>query len=66
LGDLKYFFGLEVTRSTSDIHLCQRKYVLDLLFDNGMLASRLASTPMDYHTHLHSTSGTPLTDPSVY
>jgi len=66
LGDLKFFLGLEVTRSTSGIHLCQHKYVLDLLSDNGMLASRPASTPMDYHTHLHSTSRTPLTDPSVY
>jgi len=31
-----------------------------------MLASRPASTLMDYHTRLHSTSGTPLTDLSVY
>lgn len=46
LGDLKFFIGLEVARSTSSIHLCQRKYVLDLLSDTGMLASRPVSTLM--------------------
>lgn len=31
-----------------------------------MLASRPVSTPMDYHTRLHSSSGTLLTDPLIY
>lgn len=46
LGDLKYFLGLEVSRSKLGIHLCQRKYALDILSDTGMLACKPASTPM--------------------
>jgi len=30
LGQLSYFLGLEVTRSKRGIHVCQRKYVLDI------------------------------------
>jgi hypothetical protein len=31
LGHLKYFFGIEVSRSKEGIFLSQRKYALDLL-----------------------------------
>ncbi|KAK3007336.1 hypothetical protein RJ639_016752 [Escallonia herrerae] len=37
LGGLKYFLGIEVSRSTQGIFLSQRKYVLDLLAETGML-----------------------------
>ncbi|CAL9018916.1 unnamed protein product [Prunus brigantina] len=33
LGDLKYFLGIEVSRSHEGIFLSQRKYALDLLSD---------------------------------
>ncbi|XP_020221109.1 uncharacterized protein LOC109803848 [Cajanus cajan] len=66
LGDLKYFLGFEIARNKSGIHISQRKYVLDILSDCGMLASRPVSTPMDYCTRLSSTTGTPLHDPSAY
>jgi hypothetical protein len=36
LGPLKYFLGIEVSRSNKGIFLCQRKYTLDLLQETGM------------------------------
>ncbi|XP_014502233.1 uncharacterized protein LOC106762706 [Vigna radiata var. radiata] len=45
LGELKYFLGFEVDRSKKGIHLCQRKYALDILEETGMLGSKPSSTP---------------------
>ena len=60
LGNLKYFLGLEIARSSSGIHLCQRKYTLDILSDSGMLGCQPNVTPMDYSTKLQATAGIPL------
>ncbi|KAL5549493.1 hypothetical protein UlMin_004724 [Ulmus minor] len=48
LGDLKYFLGLEIARSTAGICVSQRKYVLDLLSEFGYLGQFL-STPKASH-----------------
>ncbi|KAL2325560.1 hypothetical protein Fmac_024618 [Flemingia macrophylla] len=66
LGDLSYFLGLEIARNRTGIHLSQRKYILDILSDTGMLACCPVSTPMDSSNRLSASSGTPLEDPSVY
>jgi hypothetical protein len=52
LGGLKYFLGVEVARSSSGIYLSQRKYVLDLLTETGMLGCKPASTPIVQNHHL--------------
>ncbi|GJV58954.1 ribonuclease H-like domain-containing protein, partial [Tanacetum coccineum] len=46
LGKLKYFLGIEVVDVEKGICLNQRKYVLDLLFEYGMLACKPAKTPL--------------------
>lgn len=50
LGQLRYFLGIEIARSSKGIVLSQRKYVLDLFTETGMLGCRVASTPIK-HNH---------------
>ncbi|GJW98114.1 ribonuclease H-like domain-containing protein, partial [Tanacetum coccineum] len=46
LGKLKYFFRIEVVNTDKGICFNQRKYVLDLLFEYGMLACKPVDTPL--------------------
>lgn len=34
---LKYFLGLEIVRSSSRIHICQKKYTLEILEETGFI-----------------------------
>ena len=61
-GDLTYFLGIEVVRNATGIHLSQRKYVLDLLKDTGMLGCAPAPTPILHPVKLSTTKGTLLGD----
>ncbi|RVW90647.1 Retrovirus-related Pol polyprotein from transposon RE1 [Vitis vinifera] len=47
LGNLKYFLGMEVARSRKGIVVSQRKYILNLLKETGMLGCKPIDTPMD-------------------
>ncbi|GKA61424.1 hypothetical protein Tco_0760831 [Tanacetum coccineum] len=46
LGKLKYFLGIKVVDTNKGICLNQRKYVLDLLSEYGMLACKPVDTPL--------------------
>ncbi|KAL5768866.1 hypothetical protein ACOSQ2_015649 [Xanthoceras sorbifolium] len=65
LGMLKYFLGVEVTRSKNGIFLSQRKYVLDLLTETGKLGARPCSAPMTPNMHLTG-EGEIIEDPEKY
>ena len=52
LGHLKYFLGIEVARSVYGISLCQRKHVLDLLTETGILNFKPAETPIEMNHKL--------------
>lgn len=54
LGELKYFLGLEVERSSNGIFLCQHKYVKNLLYKFRLLDYKPISTPMEVNAKLCS------------
>jgi hypothetical protein len=60
LRPLRYFLGIEIARSPEGIVLSQRKYVLDLLTETGMLGCRPCSTPIDKNHQTNAQSGDPV------
>ena len=52
LGALKYFLGMEFARSKEGIIVNQRKYILDLLDETGMLGCKPAETPLEPNVKL--------------
>ncbi|KAL5540403.1 hypothetical protein UlMin_042426 [Ulmus minor] len=66
LGDLKYFLGIEVARSNNDIFLSQRKYILDLLTETGMLGCKPTKTPIEQNHKLFLCLDATSTDKARY
>lgn len=66
LGPLKYFLGIEVARKETGIYLCQRKYVLDILSEAGLLGVKPASFPLEQNHHLSTSTSPQLVDPTPY
>lgn len=62
-NDLHYFLGVEATRTSSGLHLMQRKYIIDLLTKTKMLDVKPVTTPMAASPKLTLQSGNPITDP---
>ncbi|XP_014495475.1 uncharacterized protein LOC106757341 [Vigna radiata var. radiata] len=66
LGEVKYFLGFEVARSKKGIHLCQRKYVLDILEETRMLGSKPCTTPFLSDTSSLYKTENYFTNPNFY
>jgi hypothetical protein len=64
LGDLSYFLGISVTRSTDGLHLSQWQYALDLLKHAGMAECHATTTPVDTSAKLSASDGLLVFDPS--
>ena len=57
LGKLIYFLGIEVAPSKQDIFISQQKYVIDLLRETSMMASKLVATPIEQNHRLNEALG---------
>ena len=66
LGKLKYFLGIEIAQSKFGVVMSQRKYVLDILEETGMLKCKPGDTFMDPNVKLVPGQGEPLQDPRRY
>ena len=66
LGPLKYFLGMEVTRSKKGIVISQQKYTLDLLKETGMLGCKPADTPTDSTKKIRGNGDRALVDMGRY
>ena len=66
LGKPKYFLGIEVARSNSEVVISQRKYNLDILADTAKLDCKPVDTPMDPNVKLVLGQGEVLRDLGRY
>ena len=66
LGQLKYFLGIEVARLRHGVLLSQRKYVLDILTETGMLDCKPEEKPMEMNHKLEILPDQALTDNGRY
>ena len=66
LGKLKYFLEIEIPQSNSGVIMSQRKYVLDILEELGMLDCKPVDTPMDLNAKLVTVQGEPLRNSRRY
>ncbi|XP_019251242.1 PREDICTED: uncharacterized protein LOC109230174 [Nicotiana attenuata] len=54
LGELKYFLGIEFSRSKKGIQMCQRNYALELVSELGLLGGKPVTTPLEFNHKLTS------------
>ena len=66
LGFARYFLGIEIARSSSGTFLNQRKYILDILTDAGLTATKPAKFPMEKGLKLSTKKGELLSNPEAY
>ena len=65
-GDLKYFLGIEFSRSKVGIYMSQKKYALDIWQDTGLTSACPDKFPMEQYLKLTPDDGELLKDPFKY
>ena len=66
LRRLKYFLGIEVLTSKARIFISERKYVLNLLVETGMIDCTTAETPIIVNHGLQINIGAKLANKEQY
>ena len=66
LSPPRYFLGLEIAYRQGKMSICQRKYVLDLLEETGMLGCKPASSPMEQNVDWWDNATALLEDAGIY
>ncbi|XP_019092930.1 PREDICTED: uncharacterized protein LOC109129333 [Camelina sativa] len=66
LGALKYFLGIEVSRSSQGFYLSQHKYALEIIADAGLLGCKPDSFPLEQNHNLALSTSPLLSQPEPY
>jgi len=66
LGPLHFFLGIQVTCTKEGLHLCQAKYIFDLLTWTHMECAKPARSPCSSKSKLSSFDGDHLPNPTKY
>lgn len=66
MGELSYFLGIEVSKSSQGVSLTQAKYITDILDKHGMTDCSPVPTPMSTGSYLTKESGELIDNVSQY
>jgi len=66
LGELRYFFGIEVIQFPKGIWLLQRQYALNKLAEYGMTGCKPISIPLEQNVKLSADEGDLVEDTTMY
>jgi hypothetical protein len=66
LGELRYFFGIEVIQFPKGIWLLQRQYALNKLSEYGMMGCKPISIPLEQNVKLSADEGDLVEDTIMY
>lgn len=66
LDSLHYFWDIEVARSTKDIVISQRKFILDMFEEYGLLGAKPYSILMEANLKMGYTNENVLPNPTLY
>jgi len=66
LGELRYFFGIEVIQSPKGIWLLQRQYALNKLSEYEMMGCKPISIPLEQNVKLSVDEGHLVEDTTMY